>query len=192
MIALSFAQRCAEELVALFKRGDLSKIEIAGSVRRGKSEVKDIEIVAEPFVRTDLFGNPLDEITGLDIEVGRLLKTGVLSKRMNKNGNPQAFGPKYKALYYHPPRSPSVAEIDPVPLDLFIVRAPAQWGAVFAIRTGPGDYSKMLVTRCQDNGLRCEEGRLVYKDTGQTFKTPTEEDFIRACGVPWVEPKDRR
>ena len=28
------------------------------------------------------------------------------------------------------------------PVDLFVVRPPAQWGAIFAIRTGPADYAR--------------------------------------------------
>lgn len=182
MIELSEARAFAEEWVALFRRdGDCKRVEIAGSIRRQKPEVKDIEIVAEPYLRTDLFGAPLDESSKLDLMIEKFVQLGMLKKRITSAGNVQAYGPKYKAL----------ALANDVPLDLFIVRPPAQWGAVFAIRTGPGDYSKYLVTACQGMGLRCSEGRLVYPDGG-TFATPTEEDFFRGCGVPWVPPEQRK
>lgn len=183
MIPLAQARARAEALVELFRaNGDCPKIEIAGSIRRGKPQVKDIEIVAEPYVRTDLFGAPLDEQTKLDLFVEKEVAAGRLRKRLRADGGVQSWGPKYKAI----------VTADDMPLDLFIVRAPAQWGAVFAIRTGPGDFSKFLVTACRSMGLRCDEARLVRLADGSTFPTPTEEDFFKACGVPWRRPEERR
>lgn len=183
MIPLAEAKARAESLLALVRNANCVRAEIAGSIRRGKPEVKDIEIVAEPYVPTDLFGEPLPSATSqLDALIDKLIGDGTLKKRLNQKGNPQAFGQKYKALATH----------DGIPIDLFIVRAPAQWGAVYAIRTGPGDFSKYLVTACQSMGLRCEEGRLVRKVDGSTYPTPTEESFFQACGVPWLPPEHRK
>ncbi len=181
VIDLEQARARAEELVAIFRSADCTKVEIAGSIRRQKPEVKDIEIVAQPYLRTDLFGAPLDEDSKLDHLVAQMIRDGRLRKRLNGAGNAQAYGQKYKALATH----------DGMPLDLFIVRPPAQWGAVFAIRTGPADFSKYLVTACQGMALKCVEGRLVYADGG-TFATPTEESFFKGCGVPWVPPEQRK
>lgn len=86
---------------------------------------------------------------------------------------------------------PLVAVRAQIPVDLFAVLPPAQWGAIFAIRTGPGDYSKRLVTICQDRGLRCVDGRLVDAN-GHTVPTPEEADFIASCGATWAEPEARR
>jgi DNA polymerase/3'-5' exonuclease PolX len=182
MTPLAEARAAAEELVALFKTTDIVKIEIAGSIRRGKPEVKDIEIVVEPYVPTDLFGvaDPLAQ-TKFDALIAREVAAKRILRRFNEQGGAQAYGPKFKALSYKG-----------IPLDLFVVRHPAQWGAVFAIRTGPGDFSKYLVTACRSMGLKCEEGRLVRISDGSVFNTPTEEDFFRACGVPWCPPEQRK
>src|SRR3990172_5766083 len=50
------------------------RIEIAGSVRRGKPEVKDLEIVAIPKVVSikDLFGKETAAYSLLDVELRRL------------------------------------------------------------------------------------------------------------------------
>ncbi len=181
MIELEKARARAEGLVEIFRKADCIQVEIAGSIRRQKPEVKDIEIVAQPYLRTDLFGAPLDEDSQLDALVGKMIREGTLKKRLNGEGNTQAYGQKFKAL----------VTSDGMPLDLFLVRPPAQWGAVFAIRTGPADYSKFLVTACQGMGLRCVDGRLVYTD-GATFASPTEEAFFKGCGVPWIPPEQRK
>lgn len=183
MIELSIARARAEALCNWVRGADCVRAEIGGSIRRGKPEVKDIEIIAEPYIPTDLFGVPLVSATSkLDAMIDREIVMGRLKKRLNAKGNPQAYGQKFKAL----------ATYDDIPIDLFIVRPPAQWGAVFAIRTGPGDFSKYLVTACQGMGLRCEEGRLVRQVDGSTYPTPTEESFFQACGVPWIEPEKRK
>lgn len=59
------AKKIADRLVEIFSP-HCSIIHIAGSIRREKSEVKDIEIVCRPkteFVSTDLFGNGHQVIT---------------------------------------------------------------------------------------------------------------------------------
>ena len=76
-----------------------------------------------------------------------------------------------------------------LPIDLFIVRPPAEWGVLFALRTGPGDWNIRLVTECQRYGRRVQGGRLVVG--GQAVACPEEEDFFRHLGQPWVDPWDR-
>lgn len=157
------------------------RIEIAGSIRRQQPHVKDIEIVAIPKVRVDLFGEPMDgEQNELDLRIMDLIAEGSLEPRIDRNGRPR-MGQRYKALR---------AVRTGLPLDLFAVLAPAQWGAIFAIRTGPADFSRRLVTECQRHDLRCEGGRLIT-GASKTVPTPTEADFFRECGVAMREPRDR-
>lgn len=158
-----------------------ARIEIAGSLRRQQPQVKDIEIVAIPKVRRDLFGDPMEgEQTELDLRIAELIAKGALEARLDRNGR-QRMGQRYKALR---------AVRSGLPLDLFAVLPPAQWGAIYAIRTGPADFSKRLVSECQRHGLRCEGGRLLTTDS-KTIPTPTEADFFRECGVKLRDPRDR-
>ena len=71
------------------------RIEIAGSIRRGKPEVKDVELVAIPKgLRVDLFGEPMvDDRTELDVIVAGLLEDGLLEMR-----TPVRMGRRYQSL----------------------------------------------------------------------------------------------
>ena len=72
------------------------------------------------------------------------------------------------------------------PVDLFIVRPPADWGVIFTIRTGPADWSQRLVTECQRWFMRVEGGRLLHH--GRHVPCPEEADFLAAIGQPWLDP----
>jgi DNA polymerase/3'-5' exonuclease PolX len=79
-------------------------------------------------------------------------------------------------------------------LDLFCTSWEC-WGAIFAIRTGPAEFSKRLVTTASRggllrDGLRVSEGR-VLTEAGEPLETPSETEFLALCGG-WIEPKDRQ
>lgn len=178
-LRLAEAVAVAEQLVGLLEPA-CERIEIAGSIRRRMPEVHDIELVAisrrEPVC--DIWGNPVPgkETHLLEGLVADLQADGSLSLR--DTGAGQRNGPAYKALRFRG-----------VPVDLFIVRPPAQWGVIFALRTGPGDWNKRLVTECQAFGRRVKDGQLwVF---GKAVPTPEEEDFFREIGQPWVPPHER-
>jgi DNA polymerase/3'-5' exonuclease PolX len=172
-------------------RPGCERIEVAGSIRRGRDNVKDIEIVALPRAATNLLGERSidDELRPI---VDALVKEGRLAWRASARGGAWSIRPAGSVArtpgrkYY-----PLVAVRAQIPVDLFAVIPPAQWGAILAIRTGPGEYSKRLVTMCQDRGLRCVDGRLVDA-FGHTVPTPEERDFIASCGAEWAEPGARR
>lgn len=109
-----------------------------------------------------------------------LLEDGALAPR--GTGAERRMGKRYKAL---------LTAHTKTAVDLFIVLPPAEFGAIHAIRTGPADFSRALVTACKTRGLNCVDGRLVDA-AGRTVETPTEHDFFRECGVAWIEPEARR
>jgi len=168
----------AAEYWADILRAACTQVEIAGSLRRKKRQVKDIEIVAEARIETDLFGGSKSGPWEIDRLVEGHLFAGKLSHRM-----PRRMGERYKAL---------VDVESGIAIDLFVVRPPARWGAILAIRTGPATFSKELVTAARRRGRRVVDGRLIIEATGATIETPTEESFFRACGVEWREPEARR
>lgn len=182
-IARQYAELLVEQLQASCER-----IEIAGSVRRRKPEVHDLEIVAIPrFEEREIPGllepdrvrvNLLEERLGvLRMAHAVRLRDVVVTRQNGTVETQQRDGAAYKALQY-----------SGVPVDLFITDA-ERWGCIFALRTGPGDWNTRLVTECKRWFRRVEEGRVLH--LGKVIPTPEEADFFAALGVPWVDPWDR-
>ncbi len=180
------AHAVATELVRLLADA-CERIEIAGSIRRRKGEVHDIEIVAIPRIERRLVTNLLwDEERDEEVLSERLFAARPdLAPRPveihRKDGTVETgrrMGDAYKALVYRG-----------MPVDLFITTA-EQWGCIFALRTGPGDWNTRLVTDCKRWFRRVEDGRVLH--LGKVVPTPEEADFFRALGVPWLDPWDRR
>lgn len=163
------------------------RLEIAGSIRRGKSDPHDIELVAVPKIRSenrqvDMFTVDMVEVDLLSNALEDKKAQGNIVDRLDKNGRP-AWGPRFKRLLYHG-----------FPVDVFIVRPPAQWGVIFAIRTGPAEFSHRFVTSRSLGGampadMRVKDGQLLHG--GQVVETPEEEDFFEAIGLPCWPPSER-
>ena len=186
------ALRIAEGLLEKF-RPVCMRIEIKGSVCRGKEEPKDIELLAipdlSPVPRGKLeFGKPILKVykTRLDAMVEEMEQAGVCIIRSG--------GEKYKKLWM-------IREN--VQVDLFLVTPPAQWGVQSVIRTGPSDFSHWMVTRKSRGGALPDEyimadgavGKRVRTSKGESregvIPMPEEADFFRLCGMKWVEPRER-
>jgi DNA polymerase/3'-5' exonuclease PolX len=79
-----------------------------------------------------------------------------------------------------------------IPIDVFFVLPPAQWGVIMTIRTGSADFNVTLMQTARRRNLRCEDGRLINTSSrGGIVNTPTEESFFEAIGVQWVSPEQR-
>lgn len=178
-LPLAYAERLAARVVELLKRG-CERIEVAGSIRRKKPDVGDVEIVAVPkflpVAPTHMFERP-PLASALDTELEVLALGRVIVQHPERPAN----GEKYKRLWLPKPGAQ---------LDLFIVTPPAEWGPLFAIRTGPAEYAKRLVTALQAKRWRCHEGR-VFDQEGGHVPCPEEKDFFAACGEPWTEAEAR-
>lgn len=183
---LADAERLAEEVVALLASAT-TRIEVAGSIRRRKADIGDIEIVAVPRIVTgiDLFGDPDPDtrMNRLDDECSALLTMHALEMRRT-NGR-TAWGTKYKRASYQG-----------FPLDIFSVTEPAQFGVIYVIRTGPADYSRLLVTDRRHGGMMPEwavvrDGAIRHRATGEVIPTPEEEDVYRVLGIEPLSPEVR-
>jgi DNA polymerase/3'-5' exonuclease PolX len=138
------------------------RIEIAGSIRRRKPEVKDIEIVAIPKpYETGLFES------GIATIVNRWEKVkGDLPCKYTQRILP-----------------------DGIKLDLFFAER-GNWGLIYAIRTGSADYShKVLATGWVKLGYKSDGGYLTHN--GKEIAVLEEEDLFRRIHVPYVSPEQR-
>jgi hypothetical protein len=215
-MTLEYARDLAEALVELL-RPACQRIEIAGSVRRGKPTPNDIEIVAVPRWRGQvklMWGvEPTENM--LNLRCLELLATRQLEKRSDNQGR-YCWGTGVKRAVFFRGK-------DYAPVDLFQVIEPVQWGVIYAIRTGPGDFNHRMVTSRKFGGA-CPLGRKVaggrvwdltaytmiekanvtrmpatkfVKLVGRSIPgvpvipTPEEEGFFAALGVPCWPPQER-
>ena len=146
------------------------RIEVAGSIRRRKAEVGDIEIVCIPktLEARDLLGN---------VNIGTSYH---FTEAVSKLGTRTKDGPAYKQI-----------ELDlGYVLDLFIT-TPEKWGVIFTIRTGSADFSKWLVTPRKWGGALPSQYEVRDGRVWCGFKaldTPEEIDFFRLCQLDYISP----
>jgi DNA polymerase/3'-5' exonuclease PolX len=158
---LSKALSIAEHIKSLLAP-HCERIEIAGSIRRRKPDVKDIEIVAIPKpYETGLFESGIATVVNQWIKV-----KGDLPCKYTQRILP-----------------------DGIKLDLFFAER-GNWGLIYAIRTGSADYShKVLATGWVKQGYKSENGYLVAD--GKEIAVLEEEDLFRRINVPYIKPELR-
>ena len=166
--ALAVAQALEAQL-----RPACERVLIAGSLRRQRAEIGDIELVVLPRMRPveDMFGMIVGHVSALDDALAGLAPT------FRKNGE------KFKQF-----------DFEHLPIDLFIA-SPETWGCIATIRTGSSDFSHWLVSPRRAGGgcpshLSFRDGRIVANG-GAAIATPEERDVFAALELPWVEPAER-
>lgn len=189
-LPLAEARALAEEFLALVKPV-AKRAEIAGSIRRGKMDIGDLEIVAQTTLQ---IADPLDTL------LAELERRSVITPELRDDGKPRAWSSRYRAAYFKGMR-----------LDLFIVRPDRDWGVTMLIRTGPGDANEYLVTRrtsahapgATPAHLAFRDGALWRLPYRHDFKldrllpgsvrieAPEEADVYAALGMPYVQPEER-
>lgn len=157
------------------------RIEIAGAIRRGSLEVRDIDIVLEPLRQSgrNLFGEMVDAGFHPDFHMAMITLPNVAKLVYLRGGERMRVYQSHKL------------ECN---VDIFIVGFPASWGATLAIRTGPAVFSKLLVTSRLDGGamppgMKQDQGCLWRG--GVRLDTDSEEEWFQAIGVPCWAPPDR-
>lgn len=155
------------------------RIEIAGSLRRHKPEVGDIELLYVPIVaeRPDgLFDKRLVNVTSEVVE--KLLADGTLQKRPNVNGS-FTWGEQNK-LAIHTESG--------IPVDLFGTKM-ANWWVSLVIRTGSKETNLALTMGAQRQGARLNAyGSGVTWSDGTVTDATSEEHVFEMCKVPYKNP----
>ena len=168
-IARVLALSMANEVIRIL-RPVCERIETAGSLRRGKQDVGDIEIVCIPREQSDLLGNAYRSAEQI-------------SSVLWSNGYALAKdGERYKQIYLPHGKC-----------DLFIT-SPECWGVIFMLRTGSADFSHKMVTPKQYGGympsyLKVKDGRIWHVDSVQ--ETTEEQDVFALYGMTYLEPEKR-
>ena len=153
------------------------RIEIAGSLRRKRPFVGDIEFVAVPILGLDLFKQP----TG-DSAVDALLAMWPIELKLNGN--------KQKQFVVTTTAGERFA------VDLFLQPDPVTWGINMMIRTGSAEFSKRMVTPQYNGGympsdLFVRHARAWRRGEAEPLATPEETDVFELWGMEFVPPEGR-
>ncbi len=126
---LSVAEVVAEELVELLSPV-CERIQIAGSLRRKKAEVGDIELLCVPNWQAvlDLFGEEVESMSLLDGHIETLMAQGILEQRGGMG--------KMNKLMRHNESG--------IPVDIFST-SQDHWGMALVVRTGPKELNIKLM-----------------------------------------------
>jgi len=174
------AEALAQEMVERL-RGDCERIEVAGSVRRKKAEPHDLELVVIPrFEERQVSLIEMAQVSMLEVNLYALCISGVMAFDSSVKRN----GPKHKRLLHL--GSGAVVEIYSAEV--------GNWGLILALRTGPADFNKLLVTNVAYGGampltMRMQDGWLWRR--GERVETRTEDEFFGALGLPTWYPEVR-
>lgn len=164
------------------------RIAIAGSIRRRRYQVKDIELVYIPKTRefeVDLFGLECEETSLLytrftehmDLERCVPIKPGVKGI--------ERWPLKPQGRYWRFWLGEANLRVDMFRAD------EDNWGLIYAIRTGSADFSRGLLARWKHlTGGRSHEGRLRTR-RGETVTTPTEARLFEVLRMRPVPPEAR-
>lgn len=162
------------------------RIEVAGSIRRRKEEVGDIEIVYVPKVESrvvdrTLFGEKRELIDTAIEPLNELILAGSLRKRPNELGR-EAFGPLNKLM---------VAVKTGIPVDLFATRGPA-WFNYLVCRTGSGASNIRIAAAAKAKGWKWHPYDVGFTDEeGNWVIVESEEDVFNLVGLPCPPPEER-
>lgn len=165
---LEKAKKIAEQLKEKLSL-HCEKCEIAGSIRRGKENVKDIEIVCIPKM-----ARPGKRSNGWCMEVyqlGKIMK-GTKTKSLNNA----------KYIQINLPQG--------IKLDLFVAE-PGNWGMQFMIRTGCAEFSKSMLVQFNKMNFKCENAYPIDQSNGDKLEFETEEEVFEFLGIEYIEPRDR-
>lgn len=188
-IPLHEAQMLAQAFLADLAYPGL--IDIAGSLRRRRPTVGDLEFVADSGEES-----LAPDLPTLDACLERALASGLVQPRFNAQGMRAGWGERLKKLVYRG-----------VPVDLWIVRPDRNYATTLLIRTGPGDANQALVTHTQRGGLLPDhlmfyEGNLwrtYFPVTNGLDQLPpgselvrgSEADLFQVMHMAYVPPSER-
>jgi len=171
---LTKAREIAEDLKRRLEP-DCERAAIAGSIRRQKPEVGDVELLCIPK-----YGGVNNEVNRLDQALVDLMLGGILRLRLNKLGR-SVYGPKNKLMYHVP---------SGIGVDIFSTDEIC-WPVALVVRTGGVETNKRIAMAAIRKGWH-------LRAYGRGFTTPdgemvcrSERDVFEFVDLPYLEPWER-
>lgn len=177
-MSMRTARAVASEMVEAL-RPYCERIAVAGSIRRGREWINDIEIVAIPKSTVkqpdvDIFGEPLWKPTVVR-DPGFIMVVDSLANRIVRG---KVSDGRYVQFFTG----------EGVKVDLFMC-APDTWGYIMAIRTGSAEFMRMVAARWVQLGYKGVEGQLTR--FGKPVPVPEEADLFALLHMAVPPPHQR-
>lgn len=173
----------------------------AGSIRRKRAFVSDVEHVVIP--RLDVEGFPATNKIWKRLE--ELVTAGMIEKALYGTPDPEADEPEPDLFGAGADSKPAGQTYRWGPLYRGVIFKGVKHeiftadrdnlGYILAIRTGPEEFSRHLVTVIKQGGLyHTKDGYVRYStgaSAGSVRPVRTEEEFFELCRVPYLPPEVR-
>lgn len=177
-MSLRTARAVAAEMIEAL-RPYCHRVEVAGSIRRGRDWINDIEIVAIPKSTVkqpdkDLFGEPMGKAVTVR-DPGFIMVVDSIA-------NPLLIGRPSDGKYL------KMITRDGVKVDLFLCE-PDTWGYIYAIRTGSVDFMRTMAARWVQLGYKGVNGQLTR--FGKPVPVPEEADLFALLHMAVPPPHQR-
>jgi DNA polymerase/3'-5' exonuclease PolX len=166
-VALAVARRLVDEL-----RPACDRIEVAGSLRRQKDPVHDIDIVLLPKHVPERF--ELGDSKPFERLLIQLVEKRSLTPIRGKE--------KIKCF---------VATKTGVPIDVYVATRET-WATLLLIRTGSKDHNIKLALRARELGMKLRaSGDGIEDSTGQLIRVHAEEEIFKLLRLEYLSPEKR-
>jgi|GEM_PF-686355 len=161
---------------------------IAGSIRRKKALVSDIEIIFIPKLREfvppqlEMFPAETVMVSTMDERIDELLKKGILALRPSVTGSTMC-GPLVKLLVHVPSE---------IPIDFFGCSDPT-WTTTLVSRTGGKESNLELARRAISLGFNWQAGGVGFSRKSDEVEFPifSEAEAFHFVGMDYLPPEQR-
>lgn len=180
---LQEATAAAKQFRDLFDPSSYVRWEFAGSLRRNRLHVGDIEHVIEPRFGEVESGVGLfaikEQANLLFHRLDQLAAKGTVCKHIYGTTGFR-WGEKYRGI-----------DFAGFTHEMYLADS-ANWGAILLIRTGPHEFSRRVVEAFNHGGMyRQQDGYLRHFASGEVVEVPDEQTYLRLAGMKYVEPGRR-
>jgi DNA polymerase/3'-5' exonuclease PolX len=158
------------------------RLELAGSLRRGKPLVGDIEIVYIPDFVTEPDGLfDMVKVNRVDRVLADLLAAGEIAKRKNVLGS-EIWGSQNKL---------AVHVASGIPIDFFSTTEDA-WFNYLVCLTGGAESNMRIASAAKARGWKWQlNGEGFTDELGQTRRVTSERAVFELVGLRYIEPHQR-
>lgn len=181
--AYADAYPIAQKFVAFLER-HCTRCVIAGSLRRKRQLVSDIEILFVPKLTViddpnDMFGAKI-QVSSAGAAITALLKSGAIAKRPNKNGD-FTWGAQNKL---------AVHVASGIPVDLFETIEDCFWNAL-VVRTGPAESNVRIASAAKRSGWNWHAYGNGFTRGRESKIVKCERDAFDHVQLPFLAPEER-